>query len=61
MDRIELGPILSNTKLMNRLLNEFNWMRENAMHHVREAVLSFSSRLEICIESGGSQLGLNHL
>ena len=58
--RVELGPVEDCSDLANRILNEFQWIRENAMEDVRAAVNSFYDRLEHCLEMDGCQLGLAH-
>ena len=59
--RHELGPVNSLVDLMQRIVTEFQWIRENAMQQVREAVEAFHDRLEQCVDIEGKQLGLKHL
>ena len=58
--RVELGPVNDCNDLSNRILKEFDWIRENAMEDVRAAVNSFYDRLDLCVQLDGSQLGLAH-
>ena len=58
--RSQWGPVRGIGNLMDRILAEFQWIRENSMEHVRDAVNSFYDRLDLCIDAEGGQLGLNH-
>lgn len=59
--RNELGRITSLVDLMNRLVSEFDWVRNNAMGSVKNGVNAFYPRLQKCVETDGRQLGLSHL
>ena len=58
--RHELGPVVDLPDLMERIVKEFHWIRDNAMSQVCRAVDAFHGRLQLCLDNGGCQLGLLH-
>ena len=56
--RFELGPVADVFDLMGRIVSEFQWIRDNAMAQVCEAVNAFYDRLELFLDIEGRQLGL---